>query len=147
MNASFRTAFWALCLGLTVPMVLFVAARLTTHGLDRRAAAMASADRAGSLRTRLETGSGKSSGGSGSALSKSNGSTTPPRDQVVLDPPEADPNDAQVVLGPGLELDPTAPDAATSRDRRVPANSVAETRPKVRAVPDIESVQTAHAAT
>jgi hypothetical protein len=29
MNASFRTAFWAMCLGFTVPMVLFVGVELT----------------------------------------------------------------------------------------------------------------------
>ena len=32
MNASFRTAFWAMCLGLTVPMMLFVGVELTSGG-------------------------------------------------------------------------------------------------------------------
>lgn len=30
MNGSFRTAYWTLCLGLTIPMLLFVAVELTT---------------------------------------------------------------------------------------------------------------------
>ena len=32
MNASFRAAFWAMCLGLTVPMMLYVGVELTSGG-------------------------------------------------------------------------------------------------------------------
>ncbi len=53
MNASFRTAFWAMCLGLTVPMVLFVGVELTTGSKARHATSLAAADRGISLRTHL----------------------------------------------------------------------------------------------
>jgi len=51
MNASFRTAFWAMCLGLTVPMMLFVGVELTSGGrtsANRKAAGVMGA---GSLRS------------------------------------------------------------------------------------------------
>src|SRR6266478_483308 len=50
MNTSFRTAFWALCLGLTVPMVLFVGVELTSGGNAARKARLSAYDHRGSLR-------------------------------------------------------------------------------------------------
>jgi hypothetical protein len=52
MNSSFRTAFWAMCLGLAIPMGMFVVLEITSGGnaarMARRAAApAATADRHG----------------------------------------------------------------------------------------------------
>jgi hypothetical protein len=147
MNASFRTAFWALCLGLTVPMVLFVGVELMSGGKARRASSAAAAEKKSSLRTQFDKPSAKK-GGSDSATGRSPGgseiasahpsekaATSDTRSgDVVLDPLEVDPADPEVVLGPGVEADSSA-----SRDRRVPANSVAETRPKVHIDPKGEN--------
>ena len=54
--------------------------------------------------------------------------------------------DPKIVLGPGLEPDPTANPPTSARDRRVPASAVVETRPKVHIVPEIEAVPMASAA-
>ena len=51
MNASFRTAFWAMCLGLTVPMVLLVGVELTSGGRAARKSSLAAADSNASLRS------------------------------------------------------------------------------------------------
>src|SRR5262249_58838912 len=50
MNASFRTAFWALCLGLTVPMILFVGVELASSGRPAQQSGVPAADRRRSLR-------------------------------------------------------------------------------------------------
>lgn len=154
MNTSFRTAFWALCLGLSVPMVMFVAFRLASGGRADRTATLAAADLRSSLKTKLEKSAGKpgpdrstapdADAKSSLAVSSQPGSNS--RDKVVLDAPEIDPDEPQVVLGPGLESDATATTPASVRDRRVPASAVAETRPKVHYVPEIEAVPTASAA-
>ncbi|MBI3864182.1 MAG: hypothetical protein HY290_20045 [Planctomycetia bacterium] len=154
MNASFRTAFWALCLGLTVPMVLFVGVELASGGRARRAIAGSAADQKSSLRTRLSETDSKANGSriaavtsnadreifSGARASKNGLADGTLRDKVVLDPPEVDPADLKIVLGPGVEADPAAIGPATGRDRRVSASSVAETRPRVQILPEIETV-------
>src|SRR4029077_17278980 len=62
MNASFRTAFWAMCLGLMVPMVLFIGAEVIAPGsTSRKAAAAAAADRIENLQTRLHVAAAKPS--------------------------------------------------------------------------------------
>lgn len=145
MNASFRTAFWAMCLGITVPMVLFVCTRLASGSKAPHATPVAAAEKKTSLRTRLEKPAGNSSGLDSAAGHSTDGaeaeSSNPgqktaangadSKGNVVLDPLEVDPADPQVVLGPGLE-----PDPSTSHNRRIPANSVAETRPKIQVKPE-----------
>src|SRR5579859_7767823 len=51
MNTSFRTAFWAMCLGLTVPMVLFIGVEMSPGGRAARKSSAAAADYRGSLRS------------------------------------------------------------------------------------------------
>jgi type II secretory pathway component GspD/PulD (secretin) len=153
MNASFRTAFWAMCLGLTVPMVLFVGVELTTGSKARHATSLAAADRDISLRTQLakSTGSGGGAAPAGSESAAAQGTKTATSrarsdGKVVLDPLEVDPADSQVVLGPGLEPVPATSAPIAEYDRRIPASPVAETRPRVTINPDIETVPQASTA-
>lgn len=156
MNASFRTAFWALCLGITVPMVLFIGVELISPGSTSRKATVAAADRNESLQSRLQTAAQKPAKGRlQSAGSDSRAGATPasgaaqpkattslaqeasPRGPTGPGQSDSESGEPQVVLGPDLEPDQTASDAESGSDRRVPAVP-AHTRPKVRILPDIE---------
>ena len=128
MNASFRTAFWAMCLGLTVPMVLFIGVELMSPGSTSRKTAVAAADSNESLQSRLQTPAAKpvtrrprtagldpragTTPASGAAQSKM---TTSPAQETfpggATGPAQSGLESAepQVVLGPELE-----PEQATS---------------------------------
>ena len=130
MNASFRTAFWAMCLGLTVPMVLFIGVELISPGSTARKASVAAADRNASLQTRLQTAAAIPTNGRSRPTGLDPGTVTGAR------------TTPQVVLGPELETE-QSPDrqspsnSESGSDRRVPAVA-AHTRPKLRVVPEIE---------
>lgn len=110
MNASFRTAFWALCLGLTVPMLLFVGVELTSGGHASRKTALANKDSRGSLRTQLEKKAGSKSSRTGDPELGS--------PQLSL---ETEPDLAGVVLDRELEPEQGPAAAEPQRDRRIPA--------------------------
>ncbi len=141
MNTSFRTAFWAMCLGLIVPMVLYVGAELS-GGRSQRRPDKALADHHGSLREYLQkvgpkTADRKSTGHQSprqTASGTANRRAEPPR---VEKPAPEDPKLPAVVLGPLLETDLTATEPA--RDRRIPARSLAG-RPRVEILPEPETV-------
>jgi hypothetical protein len=153
MNASFRTAFWAMCLGLTVPMVLFVGVELTSGGRSARNSSLAASDHRGSLRSYWEKSESKIAkqddpSDSRPGTSKSSAETKPKSDHVPLTitsraapkkkhSREQDPETAEatVTLGPQLESDPTAVESGTARDRRVPA-VVTGNRPSVEILDD-----------
>jgi hypothetical protein len=143
MNASFRTAFWAMCLGLTVPMVLFIGVELITPGSTARKASVAAADRNASLQTRLQSAAAKPASGLSRPpiepdLATETGASAAPMPghaQSSVQP--------QVVLMPELETEQSPERQSTGNpesgiDRRVPA-VVAHTRPKLRIIPEIES--------
>jgi hypothetical protein len=139
MNTSFRTAFWAMCLGLTVPMVLFVGVEMTSGGRAARSASGTASDHRGSLRSYWEHPRTKLAGNvapPGPVRGKSGATTASPAPQdrktraTVAQvqrkhraPPEQAPetDDAKVTLGPHLEPDPGAAEPATARGHGVPA--------------------------
>src|SRR5262245_43750407 len=152
MNASFRTAFWALCLGLTVPMVLFVGVELTSGGNASRQAPLTAYDHRGSLRgywqkadttlairAPLAEAAKDRRGASPEPKAESPiqqriiaqtlGQASPNRDDA------ADSSESTVVLGPQLESDPAAAEPPSARDRRVPA-VVTGIRPSIEILPD-----------
>lgn len=145
MNASFRTAFWAMCLGLTVPMVLFVGAELTPGGRAARKAALTAADRRGSLRLKWDEARAKLAAGQlppadspgpnpgqrGAAPTKSPALTQKSNREKTA----SERRDPKVVLGPQLEPDQSLSDSESGHDRRVPA-AVTTTRPRVEIIPE-----------
>jgi hypothetical protein len=145
MNASFRTAFWAMCLGLTVPMVLFIGVELISPGSTARKASVAAADRNASLQTRLQTAAAKPANGRSRSpgpdpdarTTTSLGQNTSPGEVIGPAPAATDSAEPQVVLGPELEPEQSPGNLESGTDRRVPAVP-AHTRPKVRILPDIE---------
>lgn len=110
MNASFRTAFWAMCLGLTVPMVLFVGVELTSGGRPSRKSVLTAAD----AREAPDRSSRK--------VERARSSPQPPTDVGDLsnDGPR-DSTDARVVLDPEIEPDAMLPEAEPDKDHRIPA--------------------------
>ena len=141
MNASFRTAFWAMCLGLVVPMVLFVGTELTSGGRARHRPDRGIADQRGSLRDHWrKTGAkvaARKSPVQPSQLQpperKANRRAEPPLPETT--PPEIHKQPA-VVLGPSLETDPAV--SETVPDRRIPARTMAD-RPRVDILPEPET--------
>jgi hypothetical protein len=135
MNASFRTAFWAMCLGFTVPMVLFVGVELTSGGKARQAVSASAGGREKSLRDKLDEDSGKNPRPRRPiARKKTPGdkSSAPPgdgslpnglnsTDNVHLDPVEVDPDFPIVTIDPRLESDPPDYVAHSPKDKGVPA--------------------------
>ncbi|MGE5192131.1 MAG: hypothetical protein ACM3U2_06470 [Deltaproteobacteria bacterium] len=150
MNTSFRTAFWAMCLGLTVPMVLFVGVEMTSGGRATQDLSMTASDRRESLRSYWKKSEahlahndspsraarGKSQ--TGAAASESDhtplavASRAPGRQPATRPSPEV--AEAKVTLGPQLEADPAA-ESAMRRDRRVPA-VVTGQRPSAEILPE-----------
>src|SRR5579863_10373560 len=158
MNASFRTAFWAMCLGLTVPMVLFIGVELISPGSTGRKVAAAAGDRNESLQVRLHSTGANPVKGPARVASRDSGAVIGSRNDKLTNlgadnpsspdrpgsPTTSEISEPQVVLGPELESEqgPTDSEPATSEpgpDRRVPA-VVAHTRPRVRIVPEIETI-------
>ena len=80
MNKSFRTAFWAMCLGLTVPMVLFIGVELTPGGRAARKSILAANEYRGSLRGYWSQAQAKlaASESAGQIPRGTNGSNPPP---------------------------------------------------------------------
>src|SRR5579872_7100641 len=157
MNTSFRTAFWAMCLGLTVPMVLFVGVELSSGGgRAAKKAALSAADDRGSLRAHWEQAESKSAdarrgaAGHGAALRAEKtrdaaGAKNPPiatKGQSTPAPNTTDPAEAKVVLGPQLEPDQAAVDGEGGRDPRVGALA-SHARPKVHVLPDPDELPAA----
>jgi hypothetical protein len=140
MNASFRTAFWAMCLGLTVPMMLFVGVELTSGGRSSANRKLASAISVGSLEKQLKTGE---SDDASRTIAKS--PKAPRRDDpagVRLDPrlePDsalaADSANQGAILDPRIETDPSFPDNLAPTRPRFPAIPAAA-RPRVELFPD-----------
>src|SRR5262245_25753859 len=102
MNASFRTAFWALCLGLTVPMILFVGVELASGGRPARKSGVPAADRRRSLRDLWNRPAGKI------ASRKPASNPQPHEDRLNADRalqkrPSSKPKEPTIVLGPLLE--------------------------------------------
>jgi type II secretory pathway component GspD/PulD (secretin) len=142
MNASFRTAFWALCLGLTVPMMLFVGGVMTPNGralANRKAAAGV-----GSLQSRWTAGpqavpdvprpgskraptkSGKPSGRPPVASRKPVEENRSFRGATLLPLIEPDTSSSGnlakgVTLGPQLETDPSLPEGQPDGQAQVAA--------------------------
>src|SRR5262245_18589212 len=152
MNASFRTAFWALYLGLTVPMVLFVGVELTSGGNASRQAPLSAYDHRGSLRGYWQKADTKLAIRAPLAEAKKDrpGSSPEPNGEFPIPPriiartlgqasPKrdnaADSSESRVVLGPQLESDPAAAEPPPARDRRVPA-VVTGIRPSMQILPD-----------
>src|SRR5262245_1503989 len=136
MNASFRTAFWALCLGLTVPMVLFVGVELTSGGNASRQAPLTAYEHRGSLRGYWQKVDPQLAIRAPHSATGTSNSTvdlhpeTPPRRPIFAQTPARSPSkridaaessDSKVVLGPQLESDPAGAEPPLARDRRVPA--------------------------
>lgn len=159
MNASFRTAFWAMCLGLTVPMTLFVGVELTSGGRApanrRNAAAMAS----GSLQSRWSIRPGPAGVSPDPAdrphphaksVDKRDAARRSRQREGATLGPLIEPDDAiqdgneigpQVVLGPQLESDPSATDEPVSFGTRLAATPTG-VRPRAEIVPnEIRSAQ------
>jgi type IV pilus assembly protein PilQ len=152
MNASFRTAFWALCLGLTVPMVLFVGVELTSGGNASRQVPLSAYEHRGSLRGYWQNADPKLAIRApldDVATSRSN-SHVEPKPKSSVSPPivaqtptrtpskrddAAESSDSNVVLGPQLELDPVTAEPTPARDRRVPA-MVTGIGPSIEILPD-----------
>jgi type II secretory pathway component GspD/PulD (secretin) len=138
MNTSFRTAFWAMCLGLVVPMVLYVGAELS--GAPGRRNGKAISDRRGSLRDYLQKSDPKVA--QQKRLSRSsrpkapdeqaNRRAEPPPSENATPPDREQP---AVVLGPSLETEPVAIETESVEDRRIPARTMAG-RPRVEILPE-----------
>ena len=107
MNASFRTAFWAMCLGLTVPMVLLVGVELTSGGRAARNSSLAAAVSNASLRSQWAIAGSKRASRDESAPRFSEKSSSPRR-HVPGNDAKPETRDPTVVLGPFLELDQAA---------------------------------------
>ena len=156
MNASFRTAFWAMCLGFTVPMVLFVGVELTSGGRSPASkSALASVDHRGSLRAKWGRAESKllakksttaqSPGTSPAQTAKSpkpeNGSkpvaSQHPRRPLSQQTPAAQPADPGVSLEGGIETEQLASDSHAEHDRRVPAVATGD-KPRAEILPGIE---------
>lgn len=160
MNASFRTAFWAMCLGLTVPMMLFVGVELTSGGRTSGNRKIAAAIASGSLQSRWNAGSASAAGHSHAGTpgrptepkarshSKSVVGREPPRRGPavegarlipLLEPDVSGPTPREpwpeVVLGPQLESDPATPDEQASIGPRFSAIPTA-TRPRAEIDPN-----------
>ncbi len=143
MNASFRTAFWAMCLGLTVPMVLFVGVELTPGGRAARKSAQAASDRRGSLRLNWAHAGLKTPPDHASPADSTGEKSSHPVDKPtkIAAPPQksapqksiAELEGAKIVLGPP-ESDQPAPDIESGRDKRVPA--AVTNRPRVEILPE-----------
>jgi hypothetical protein len=140
MNASFRTAFWAMCLGLTVPMMLFVGVELTSGGRTTANRKLATVISPGSLEKQWKTGEAD-----GDAPRPGAKTTKAPRRPdaggVRLEPrlePEAvlasDATNQGAILDPRIEPDPSLVEETTPARRRFPALSTAA-RPRVEIVP------------
>jgi hypothetical protein len=137
MNASFRTAFWAMCLGFTVPMVLFVGVELASGGKARQPVSTSAGGREKSLRDKLAEDSGKNHRSRRSIESqKSPGDGSLPNrpdstDNVHLDPLEVDPDYPIVTIDPRLESDPPDYVVRLPKGKGVPAEPTGrETPPK-----------------
>ena len=96
MNASFRTAFWAMCMGLTVPMVLLVGVELTSGGRAARKSSLPIADSSVSLRSQWEGAGSKHATRDASAFLLS-GKSGSHRRHVSGDNSKPDAADAAVV--------------------------------------------------
>ena len=132
MNASFRTAFWAMCLGLTVPMVLLVGVELTSGGRASRRSSLAAADSNASLRSQWEGAALKSA--RRDATRPTVKSRSPGRESAGRNARDIA-ADGAVVLDPQLEVDPLVPEPDTAHDRHVRA-LVTGNRPRVDIVPE-----------
>src|SRR5258708_3510853 len=141
MNASFRTAFWAMCLGLTVPMVLLVGVELTSGGRAARRSSLAAADSNASLRSQW-AGAGSKRASRDEPAPRVSGKSGSPRRPVSGNGAKPEITDPTVVLGPFLELDQAAADPESGHDHRVPAVPTGNL-PRVDIVPDDVSVTTA----
>jgi hypothetical protein len=140
MNASFRTAFWAMCLGLTVPMMLFVGVELTSGGRTSANRKLATVISPGSLEKQWKTG--EAEGGAPRPGAKA--TKAPRRADVAavrLDPrlePEtalaADATNQGAILDPRIEPDPSLPEESAPARPRFPALPTAA-RPRVEIVP------------
>ncbi len=132
MNASFRTAFWAMCLGLTVPMVLLVGVELTSGGRAARNSSLAAADSNASLRSQWAIAGSKRANRDQSAARFSEKSGSSRRREPGNDS-KLESADPAVVLGPFLELDQTA--AEPEHSHRVPAVATGN-HPRADIIPD-----------
>lgn len=155
MNASFRTAFWAMCLGLTVPMMLLVGVEMTSHGRGARGA-LTAGNQGGSLRNRLESAQRKSDPGKSDPGKTAQGRSAPASaddvasemalntiGQVQLGTDlEDESNDPKIVLGLEPDADPIVPEPSGARQRRLPAY-VTGARSKARLNPDLEPLPAA----
>ena len=97
MNASFRTAFWAMCRGLTVPMVLFVGVEMTSGGGLRKAGMAAHLGR-GSLRDHWKKTGDKVADRKPRSNPGRNADQS--RKRTVTKSPSAGSSEPRVVLGP-----------------------------------------------
>jgi hypothetical protein len=131
MNASFRTAFWAMCLGLTVPMILLVGVELTSGGRANRKSSLAAGDQTASLRSQWENAPSK--GMRHRAIVAAAGKTDARREPRVGRSASAV-ADSGVTLDPQLEPDQSAAEQEPLRERRLPV-LITGIRPNVE-VPD-----------
>jgi hypothetical protein len=128
MNASFRTAFWAMCLGLSVPMVLFVGVELTSGGRVPRKS-MAAAEQTGSRAKREAAQPGSTPrdlrnpntaqipSDTSSPKLAGDKSSSDGADNLVA----RDPADAKVFLDPEIEPETAPSEGGGGHDRRIPA--------------------------
>lgn len=131
-----------MCLGLTVPMMLFVGGALTSGG---RASADRKVATAGSLQSRLSSGQTPAASPGAAAHVAVRKPARRHRDiegaklLPLLEPDTADSSleetSPHVVLGPQLEADPAAPDEQPGVRGRLPAIPTG-TRPRAEIVPD-----------
>jgi type II secretory pathway component GspD/PulD (secretin) len=153
MNTSFRTAFWAMCLGLTVPMVLFIGVEMTSGKRAAQNSKVTASNHRGSLRSYWEKSASKSGrrdsppslarGSSGSTAGTAPASSQASvaiasqsrRQQPASPAPSPESRDAGVTLDRQLESDPAAAASVAGRDRRIPAVATGQ-RPSVEILPD-----------
>jgi len=141
-----------MCLGLTVPMVLFIGVELISPGSTGRKVAVAAGDRKESLQVQLHAAAAKPGKvparvivqDSGAVVGSRNDKLTNPgagTDSNRIGPPGSpgtpEKSEPKVVLGPELESEQGPTESEAVPDRRVPA-VVTHTRPRVRIAPEIE---------
>lgn len=102
-NKLFRNAFWAMCMGFTIPMTLFVVAKLRSGQAPLGMAVADNGPRAGSLRGQWNQESSKRQS-IGPSLSRARSAKSPSRRRDLLADADLAAQGAQ--LGAGIETDP-----------------------------------------